>query len=40
MHLSITMMALKVTPPVKEGVEMDGVEGAGGIVVSIRGYFG
>ena len=35
------MMASRVTPHVKEkGAEVDGVEEAGGVAVSIRGHFG
>ena len=36
MRTSCAMMASRVTPPVKdEGAEVDGVEEAGGVVVSI-----
>ena len=41
MHLSCAMMASRVTPPAEEeGAEVDGVERAGGVTVSIRGRFG
>ena len=40
MHLSCAMMASKVTPPAEEkGVEVDGMEQARGVTVSVRGCF-
>ena len=41
MCTSCAMKALKVTPPAEdEGVEVDGVKEAGGVVVSILGALG
>ena len=41
MLLSCTMTASSVTPPlVEEEEEVDGMEGAGGVVVSVCGRFG
>ena len=40
MSTSYAMMALRVTPFVEEGVEVDGVEEVGGVAVLVRGYFG
>ena len=42
MHSSCAMTASSVTPPVEEEevAEMDGKEGAGGVIVSVRGCFG
>ena len=41
MHLSCAMMALSITPPLEEeGVEVDGMEGAGGVVFLVYGHFG
>ena len=41
MHTSCAMMASRVTPLTEEeGVEVDGVEEVGGVVVSVRGHLG
>ena len=41
MCTSCAIMALRVTPLTEEkGVEVDGVEEAGGVVVSVHGCFG
>ena len=40
MRTSFAMMASRVTPPVEEGVEVDGPEETGGVAVLICGYFG
>ena len=41
MRISYAMMALRVTPPAEEeGAEVDGVEEAGGVAISVRGRFG
>ena len=39
MRTSYAMMASRVTPPAEEGVEVDGVEEAEGVAVSVRGHF-
>ena len=40
MHSSYAMMTSRVTPPAEEeGVEVDGVEQARGVVVLVRGRF-
>ena len=41
MHTSCAMMASRVTPPTKDkGAEVDGVEEAGGVAISVRGRLG
>ena len=40
MRISFAMMTSRVTPPVEEGAEVDGAEEAGGVAVSVYGYFG
>ena len=41
MHSSCAMMASSVTPSLKEaGAEVDGIEGARGVAVSVRSHFG
>ena len=41
MHTSYAMMASRVTPLVEEeGAEVDGVEEARGVIVSVHGRFG
>ena len=41
MRTSCAMMALRVTPPVEDkGVEVERVEEAGGVTVSVCGYLG
>jgi len=41
MLLICAMTASSVTPPlVEEGEEVDGIEGAGGVVISVYGRFG
>ena len=40
MHSSCAVMAFSITPPAEEeGVEVDGVEWAGGVAVLVRGHF-
>ena len=34
------MMASRVTPLAEEGAKVDGAEEAGGVTVSVHGYFG
>ena len=41
MRSSYAMTASSVTPPLEEeGAEVDGMEGVGGVIVSVRGRFG
>ena len=40
MRTSCAMMASKVTPPTKEGAEVDGAEEAEEVAISICGRFG
>jgi len=40
MCTSYAIMALRVTPPTEEGAEVDGVEEAGRVAISVRGHFG
>ena len=41
MRISYAIMVSRVTPPAEdEGADVDGVEKARGVVVSVRGYLG